>query len=296
MRRKFNITKLKHFFGHKDAVYTFSLDKKRQRIFSAGADGYIVQWDLDKDDNGLLLLTASEAFYSVYFCASSNYLLAAGRSGTLYVVDLQNNDLIFNQKVSPSSIFTILEKDGLYYIGDEKGILFILDKNFNEVDQLRIGQHSIRCSAMNSEYLIFGCSDHKIYVLNNEKNLVQILEGHHNSVFAMEFLNPEILISTGRDAMLTLWDLKSGATILSVPAHMYQAKSISVGENGIILTSSMDKTIKLWDDELNLLKVISIEKMESHTNCINKVQWIDNDKFISSSDDKSIIVWQLSEV
>lgn len=296
MRRKFNITKLKHFFGHKDAVYAFSLDKKRQQIFSAGADGYLVQWNLDKDENGQLLLTASEAFYTVYFCEYSNYLLAAGRSGTLYVVDLQNNELIFKQKISSSSIYTILEKDEHYYIGDEQGSLYILDKTFQKINHLHVGQSAVRCSANHSEYIIFGCSDHKIYVLDHQNNLLQILEGHHNSVFAVAFLNPEILISTGRDAMLTLWDLKSGVAILSVPAHMYQAKSISVGENGIILTSSMDKTIKLWDDELNLLKVISIEKMESHTNCINKVQWVDHDRFISSSDDKSLILWQLSEV
>ena len=73
---------------------------------------------------------------------------------------------------------------------------------------------------------------------------------------------------------------------------MYQAKSLSY-HHGLILSCSMDKTIKIWDDELQLLKVLDKERNDGHTNCVNKVQWLKDGIFISSSDDRDLIVWQV---
>ncbi len=92
--------------------------------------------------------------------------------------------------------------------------------------------------------------------------------------------------------MIRAWDLTIGKEVHAVPAHEYQAKSLSY--NGkTLLSSSMDKTIKVWNDNLDLLKVIDLERNAGHTNCINKVEWLDDEHFVSCSDDRSLILWKV---
>jgi WD40 repeat protein len=55
----------------------------------------------------------------------------------------------------------------------------------------------------------------------------------------------------------------------------------------------MDKTIKVWNEELDLLKVVDLERNDSHTNCINKVEWLDENMFVSCSDDRSLVLWKV---
>jgi WD40 repeat protein len=89
-----------------------------------------------------------------------------------------------------------------------------------------------------------------------------------------------------------MWDLKSYHEALDVPAHNYQGKSLSFnGEH--LLSSSMDKTIKIWTKELELLKVMDYARNQSHINCINKVEWLNTEQFVSCSDDRSLILWQM---
>lgn len=57
----------------------------------------------------------------------------------------------------------------------------------------------------------------------------------------------------------------------------------------------MDKTIKLWEAEnMDLLKVIDYQKNESHQSSVNKILWIDRKRFISCSDDKKIILFEIN--
>ena len=55
----------------------------------------------------------------------------------------------------------------------------------------------------------------------------------------------------------------------------------------------MDKTIKFWNDQLELVKVIDFARYQGHTNCINKVEWIDENMFVSCSDDRSLCLWKV---
>ncbi len=63
-----------------------------------------------------------------------------------------------------------------------------------------------------------------------------------------------------------------------------------------ILTSSRDKSIKIWDAEtFKLKKVISREKgMESHSHSVNKICWEKStESLVSVSDDTNVIVWEV---
>jgi WD40 repeat protein len=144
-----------------------------------------------------------------------------------------------------------------------------------------------------------GSSDYSIYLLSKEIEVQSKKEAaHQNSVFSLDFTqHGKVLLSGGRDAMLNIWQVEEGSLSLekSVAAHNLHVQFIAVNEeNGLFITSSMDKTIKIWDSQtFELLRVMDKMRHQAHVNSINKIKWLDAQKFVSVSDDKSVMVWEL---
>lgn len=293
LRPEIQITKVAQFEGHKDSIYDFVLDKDTRTIYSACAGGFVVKWDIDNPEEGTMILQSGEAFYSIAKIGDS--LKVGSRSGKVYTVDLTNNTLEDTTQLHEGGVFFIRPK----YSGGEDGVLLrpktIADGiggNFN-TNTMKLADDSLRCAVESDTSVFIGASDNAIYQLDKSTYEVQKkLVGHTNSVFALELLDRNTLVSTGRDAMIRAWDLTIHKEVHSVPAHEYQSKSLSYN-GAFLLSSSMDKTIKLWNKELDLLKVIDFERYEGHTNCINKVEWLDENMFVSCSDDRSLYLWKV---
>ncbi|MDB4161650.1 hypothetical protein N9772_04725 [Bacteroidia bacterium] len=292
-RPDIQITKVAQFAGHKDSIYDFVLDKETETIYSACAGGFVVKWDIHNPEEGTMILQGGEAFYSI--TKMGNSLKVGSRSGKVYTVNLSSNMLEDTSQLHEGGIFFI----GPKYSGGEDGVLLrpktiadAIGGNFNKNSML-LALSSLRCTAASETSLFVGASDNIIYQLDKSTYEVQnTLMGHTNSVFALALIDQNTLVSTGRDAIIRVWDITIGKEVHSVAAHDYQAKSLSY--NGTtLLSSSMDKTIKLWSDKLDLLKVIDIERYGGHTNCINKVEWIDENMFVSCSDDRSLLLWKV---
>lgn len=287
------ITKVAHLKGHKDAIYNFVLDRATRTIYSAGAGGYLVAWQVDNPERGKLILQSGEAFYSI--TKVENTLRVGSRNGKVYEVDLATNTLLSTTQLHEGGVFFL----GPKYSGGEDGVLLRprtisagLTGSFDK-NEMILSTDSLRCVAISESSMFVGASDNMIYQLDKETySVTNILKGHTNSVFDLELIDDNTLVSTGRDATIRAWDLTIGKQVHSVPAHEYQAKSLSY--NGkLLISSSMDKTIKLWNEELDLLKVIDYERYAGHTNCINKVEWLDDDTFVSCSDDRDLILWKV---
>ena len=292
-RPDIQITKVAQFAGHKDSIYDFVLDKETHTIYSACAGGFVVKWDINNPEEGTMILQSGEAFYSI--AKIGDNLKVGSRTGKVYTVNLSSNAIEDTSQLHEGGVFFI----GPKYSGGEDGVLLrpktIADSiggNFNK-NTMVLAAGSLRCTVASETSLFVGASDNTIYQLDKSTYEVQKkLAGHTNSVFALALLDENTLVSTGRDAMIRVWDLTIGKEVHAVPAHDYQAKSLSY--NGTtLLSSSMDKTIKLWSDKLDLLKVIDIERYDGHTNCINKVAWIDENMFVSCSDDRSLLLWKV---
>lgn len=279
-RRLIEVTKVAHLQGHKGAIYDFVVDKEAETVYTAGADGVVAAWQAS-NPNGKSILQAGEPLYSINL--SNNVLRVGSQNGTIYTINLDNKSLISSDKKHSGGVFFINGS----LSGGEDGFL-VNDKN-----RFSLSKESLRCLVETPTEWIIGSSDFTIYrVLKMDSSVVAQLKGHTNSVFSVELLDKNTLVSTGRDALIKVWDLTINMEIHSVSAHLYQAKSLAFSGD-LLLSCSMDKTIKVWNDKLDLLKVIDFERNKSHTNCINKVKWLDENRFISCSDDRSLIFWQV---
>jgi WD40 repeat protein len=292
-RPNIQITKVAQFAGHKDSIYDFVLDKETWTIYSACAGGFVVKWDIANPDEGTMILQSGEAFYSIAKIDDS--LKVGSRSGKVYTVDLTTNTLEDTAQLHEGGVFFIRNK----YSGGEDGVLLrpktiadAIGGNFSK-NTMKLADDSLRCSVESDTSLFVGASDNCIYQLDKATYEVQKkLTGHTNSVFGLALLDTNTLASTGRDGMIRIWDLTINKEVHAVAAHEYQAKSLSYNGTNL-LSSSMDKTIKVWDEKLELLKVIDIERYAGHTNCINKVEWLDEEHFVSCSDDRSLYLWKV---
>jgi len=66
----------------------------------------------------------------------------------------------------------------------------------------------------------------------------------------------------------------------------------------LVATGSRDKTIKIWNAQnFGLLKVIDTQRNGGHINSVNTLLWSSfNNWLISGSDDRSIIIWDVSQI
>jgi WD40 repeat protein len=284
-RTAIKVTKVAKLEGHKGAIYDFSIDSESALIYSCSADGSIVKWDPLNSLNGILVLQADAALYSIYLDESKGVLYAGSMNGTLFGIKLQTAELLFERKFE-SAIYSIDSFGETLLVACGDGSIRS-DKNEHI---LQLSSKPIRTLCVSNQHCYAGSSDGAIYDINDQFELRGTLISHNKSVFALEILSDDLLLSAGRDALIKMWDRKIGKPIREVPAHMYQIKSLS-RRGGHILSSSMDKTIKVWNLDLELQKVIDFERYQGHTNCINKVKWLDDRMFVSSSDDRTLRVW-----
>lgn len=121
---------------------------------------------------------------------------------------------------------------------------------------------------------------------------------HDNSVFTLQYsYDGNILLSSGRDAHLKIWDVKSDYLLVeTVVAHMYAINNISFRPDGkYFATCSMDKSIKIWDAQsFRLLKVIDKARHAGHATSVNKLLWTNyQDRLVSASDDHTLSIWDI---
>ena len=71
--------------------------------------------------------------------------------------------------------------------------------------------------------------------------------------------------------------------------NQYFGKLKPICEKQVLISCSLDKTIKIWDLETKLC----INTLKSHKECVKCIETIFDNKLMSGSDDKSLKIWNL---
>ncbi|MFD2147167.1 WD40 repeat domain-containing protein [Mucilaginibacter antarcticus] len=165
---------------------------------------------------------------------------------------------------------------------------------------LRVSADTVRCICISPDekQVAFGCRDNTIQIYDLEDYThIKTLADHSMAVFSLQY-SPDgsYLVSGSRDAQVKIWNTQNFELIQNIPAHLFAVNHIAFHPSQpYFATASMDKSIKLWgSDDFKLYKVISREKgYDNHRLSINKILWY-NGQLISASDDKKIILWDVS--
>jgi WD repeat-containing protein 61 len=291
------VTKIAHLSGHKDSIYALTNAVHIKSVFSGAADGMVVSWNPFKEEDGHLVMKCPTPVYSLYV-NSKNTIIAGTREGNLHIGDLDQNKELKWIEAHKGGIFDILPyKKGVITLSED-GTIAYWNENFDLQFRTKIASKSLRVGRFIDKHkLLIGSSDNSIYLVDLAlQKIDKIFSAHTNSVFALA-VDADFFYSGGRDAQLIKWEIATGK-FEKLTAHLYHINALDIHPSlPYMLSCSMDKTIKLWDlTNFSLKKVIDHERHQSHINCVNKVLWIDTNHFISCSDDRTVQVFEFSNL
>ncbi len=297
------VNKINTLSGHRDCVYTLEQAVAApRRFFSAGGDGIVASWDLEKPEIGDLIAKVPNSIYALCAEPLGNNLLIAQNFEGIHRIDLEQKKELKSVKITKAAIFDMKIHQDELIVACGDGRVLILDSALLAVKKyLAASDKSARCIAISPRHseLAVGYSDDCIRIFDLEnKQLKYTIQAHKNSVFTLAYSpNEDFLLSGSRDAHLKIWDVQQKYHLQeSIIAHMYALNHLVYSPDGLhFATASMDKSIKIWDSHtFKLCKVIDRARHAGHGTSINKLLWsAHRQQLISGSDDRLISVWQL---
>ena len=298
-----NIHKVDTFSGHRDSVYTIISDNTDHGFYSAGGDGFVIQWDLNKPDLGNLVARAGSSVYALALDKSSNSLWIGQNYEGIQVLDTVNSKIEKTSKITTAAIFDIqiFDNKALLALGD--GVIIVMDiSSFAVQKHLKVSGKSIRSISVNLATNEFAVGDSEcnvhIFDLDGHK-LKKTIQSHSNSVFSVKYSpDSKYLFTSGRDAHLKIWHVAGGYEMVAdIPAHLYAINDIVFSPDGrYFATCSMDKSVKVWETAtFKLRKIIDRARHAGHGTSVNKLLWTTfENQLVSCSDDRMISVWKIA--
>ena len=298
-----NIRKIDTFSGHRDCVYTLISDHTPHGFYSAGGDGMVVKWDLQRPDLGTLAARLETSVYALAYHPSHHTLWIGQNFEGIQQIDPAGNQVVASIKLSASAIFDLQFHEDTAWVGLGDGVIVVLDvPSFSVKKHIKASAKSVRALAVNpvTGEIAAGFSDWNVSIFDPAGfRLKKNVQAHTNSVFTARY-SPDgrYLLTAGRDAHLKVWDAQHDyALVESIPAHMFAINHLAYSPDGRLLaTCSMDKSIKVWDAEtFRLRKVIDHARHAGHGTSVNKLLWKEyENRLISCSDDRTISVWEIA--
>ncbi len=141
------------------------------------------------------------------------------------------------------------------------------------------------------KYIATAGYDNKV-ILWDSQNKKAIASGEHNHLAnACKFSEcGNFLVSASSDYSAMLWKIPSMEKIATLLGHTDDIEMAAINNsNTCIATASRDHSINLYDMDGNYLS-----KLSGHNADVISISWLNDQSLISSSDDGTVRVWNLS--
>lgn len=295
-------TKLKEISGHSAGIYSLAFDG--DYIYSASADHYVARWNVETGLQDKFAIHFDSPVYSISLLNNNHFLVAALANGNMHVFDLMERKEIkfFTQhKVAIFATKENKEKNQLY-VGDADGNLSVWDTlTFELLIYIPLDCGKIRRITIDSDGELFAVCGQDGFLRIFDPfyfNEIYSFKAHEDGVTTALFhpTKPDLIFTGGKDAFLRSWNFRTGKRLNSIPAHNYVIYDLIALNNGkTLVSSSRDKSIKVFDlESLSFLQRIDL-KEGGHRHSVNCVEKLAENTFVSASDDKRMILWEADD-
>ncbi|XP_017784233.1 PREDICTED: WD repeat-containing protein 37 isoform X2 [Nicrophorus vespilloides] len=136
------------------------------------------------------------------------------------------------------------------------------------------------------------CDDRSDTRVSTLRTPVCELGGHMGAISAAEWLaGADQVITAAWDRLAVLHDVETGLVLTTLSGHDLELTHTATHPiQKLAVTSSRDTTFRLWDFRDN---VNSVSVFQGHTESVTSTVFTREDKVVSSSDDRSVKVWDL---
>ncbi len=203
---------LKELKGHNEGILNIKVSADGQRILTTSRDNTAILWD--REGKIIHILTGHEgSVYSGDFSPNGDYIVTVSEDGTTRLWDQEGKFLKILTKIN-GSVKTI---------------------NFN----------------LNNKFIITGSSDGIIRLINLDGKIIKEIQAHYNPINQVRFSpDGEMIASASFDGLVRLWNL-NGDILGELRGHQGEIFDVIFSpldseENPYILTTSRDKTARLW--------------------------------------------------
>lgn len=143
---------------------------------------------------------------------------------------------------------------------------------------------------INNNFFASASNDTKIKIWDYcNKKSVTTLEGHEDCILSLILLKKNNYLCSGAaDLNIRIWDWERKLCLYILKGHEKWVKCLLELNNGIIISGSDDKTIKIWQNNIN------IKTITEHKNSIRSLSQINNYYFGSGSFDCTIKIWKIN--
>lgn len=294
--------KITELSGHSNPIYTLELSQKPGILFTGGNDKGLVEWSLKTNSFIKVMFPVPSSVYAIHCPAGYPLMFPGLRSGEVLIFDFIKQQLLPSLKHHVKPVFdikSIVSKKELLVASEDGNVSVWNLDTLQLLHTIKVSHDTIRSIAISPDekQIAFGCRDGQIKIYDSsDYSLITAFEAHPMAIFSLQFANDgSYLISGARDAQLRIWDSGNYTMIKNIPAHLFAVNHICFHPTQPYFASaSMDKTIKIWNaEDFKLDKIISREKgYACHRLSINKLAW-NGDDLISTSDDKTVMVWRI---
>lgn len=292
--------KRKEIAGHGAAVYCCAA--RGNHIYSGSADKFLARWLVDEGIQDKFAIRFEQPVYALELLEEA-FILVGLANGDFHVFDAAERKEVKYFTQHRTGIFAIRynpEKEHIY-VADAEGNLSVWNRQFELLVYLPLDCGKIRRIAVSEDggHFALACQDGTLRVFETGFfNEVHTIRAHENGTTAVLFhpLNPSLLVSGGKDALLKVWNWHTEECLVNVAAHtfaIYDVVAVNQGEQ--LLTASRDKNVKVWNSRnLDFLKRLD-SKEGGHRHSVNALAVLSDREVVSCSDDKRLIIWTTEE-
>ncbi len=295
----FNGDKFNGLQGHEGAVRSLAFLPGTSSFFSSGGDGKILRWDLTGNSKSYRTLIDNNFINRSLAVSPNGRWLACGTTTSgiqLFNLNAQNSppSILQGHKGWVEALVFSPDSKGLFSASTDKSIIYWDLISGSNTIFATMENTKVRCLAVatGGHFMYGGTDDGQLIRWNlDTKESTVVFKSDNNSIYAVSINSIGSRIAfVDKNGTLRLVDARTNGILKVVLAHSARSLDVKFSpDDRQIATSSMDKTVKIWDAGNLGNKPIVITK---HDAWVLSVAFSPDGKYlVSSSEDGDYIYY-----